>query len=228
MTIQKLDGPRVPPKDGAKADRLVIFVHGYGANGDDLIGLAPYFQKVMPTAAFASPNAPERVPGQPFGYQWFGITRLDPQLMAAGADSAAPILNGFIDEELARLGLDGTKLALVGFSQGTMMSLHVGLRRAVQPAAILGYSGALVAPERLAAEMTVRPPIALIHGDSDPMVPVTRLQEAVNTIGATGLPVRWHVSRGVGHSIDPEGLHLGVGFLKDAFEGAPAEEPAAK
>jgi len=228
MTIQKLDGPRVPPKDGAKADRLVIFVHGYGANGDDLIGLAPYFQKVMPTAAFASPNAPERVPGQPFGYQWFGITRLDPQLMAAGADGAAPILNAFIDEELARLGLDGTKLALVGFSQGTMMSLHVGLRRAVQPAAILGYSGALVAPERLAAEMTVRPPIALIHGDSDPMVPVTRLQEAVNTIGATGLPVRWHVSRGVGHSIDPEGLHLGVGFLKDAFEGALAEESAAK
>lgn len=228
MTIQKLDGPRVPPKDGAKADRLVIFVHGYGANGDDLIGLAPYFQKVMPTAAFASPNAPERVPGQPFGYQWFGITRLDPQLMAAGADSAAPILNAFIDEELARLGLDGTRLALVGFSQGTMMSLHVGLRRAVQPAAILGYSGALVAPERLASEMTVRPPIALIHGDSDPMVPVTRLQEAVNTIGATGLPVRWHVSRGVGHSIDPEGLHLGVGFLKDAFEGALAEEPAAK
>lgn len=228
MTIQKLDGPRVPPKDGATADRLVIFVHGYGANGDDLIGLAPYFQKVMPTAAFASPNAPERVPGQPFGYQWFGITRLDPQLMAAGADGAAPILNAFIDEELARLGLDGTKLALVGFSQGTMMSLHVGLRRAVQPAAILGYSGALVAPERLAAEMTVRPPIALIHGDSDPMVPVTRLQEAVNTIGATGLPVRWHVSRGVGHSIDPEGLHLGVGFLKDAFEGALAEESAAK
>ncbi|MFT3810900.1 MAG: dienelactone hydrolase family protein [Micropepsaceae bacterium] len=223
MTIQKLDGPRVPPKDGAKADRLVVFVHGYGANGDDLIGLAPYFQKAMPTAAFASPNAPERVPGQPFGYQWFGITRLDPQLMAAGADSAAPILNGFIDEELERLGLDGTKLALVGFSQGTMMSLHVGLRRAVQPAAILGYSGALVAPERLADEMTVRPPIALIHGDSDPMVPVTRLQEAVNTIGATGLPVRWHVSRGVGHSIDPEGLHLGVGFLKDAFDGALAE-----
>jgi len=178
MSIQHLDGPRVPPANGAKADRLVVFVHGYGANGDDLIGLAPYFQKAMPTAAFVSPNAPERVPGQPFGYQWFGITRLDPALLAAGADSAA---------------------------------------------AILGYSGALVAPERLAAEMTVRPPIALVHGDADPMVPVTRLQEAVNTIGATGLPVRWHVSRGVGHSIDPEGLHLGIGFLKDAFDGALAE-----
>lgn len=227
MTIQQLDGPRVPPANGAKADRLVVFVHGYGANGDDLIGLASYFQKAMPTAAFVSPNAPERVPGQPFGFQWFGITRLDPQLMAAGADSAAPILDDFIDQELEKLGLDGTRLALIGFSQGTMMSLHVGLRRKVQPAAILGYSGALIAPERLAAEMTVRPPIALIHGDSDPMVPVMRLQEAVSAIGATGLPVRWHVSRGVGHSIDPEGLHLGVAFLKDAFEGALAE-PAAE
>ena len=223
MSIQQLDGPRVPPANGAKADRLVVFVHGYGANGDDLIGLAPYFQKAMPTAAFVSPNAPERVPGQPFGYQWFGITRLDPALLAAGADSAAPILDAFIDQELEKLGLDGSRLALVGFSQGTMMSLHVGLRRKVQPAAILGYSGALVAPERLAAEMTVRPPIALVHGDADPMVPVTRLQEAVNTIGATGLPVRWHVSRGVGHSIDPEGLHLGIGFLKDAFDGALVE-----
>jgi phospholipase/carboxylesterase len=228
MTIQQLNGPSVPPANGAKADRLVVFVHGYGANGDDLIGLASYFQKAMPTAAFVSPNAPERVPGQPFGYQWFGITKLDPQLMAAGADSAAPILDNFIDQELEKLGLDGTRLALIGFSQGTMMSLHVGLRRKVQPAAILGYSGALVAPERLAAEMTVRPPIALIHGDSDPMVPVERLQQAVNAIGATGLPVRWHVSRGVGHSIDPEGLHLGIGFLKDAFEGALAEEPAGE
>ena len=225
MTI-KLDGPRVPPKDGAKADRLVVFVHGYGANGDDLIGLAPYFQRAMPTAAFVSPNAPERVPGQPFGYQWFGISRLDPELLAAGADRAAPVLNAFLDEELARHGLDGTRLALVGFSQGTMMALHVGLRRREQPAAILGYSGALVAPERLADEMTVRPPIALIHGDADSMVPVTRLQDAVNAIGATGLPVRWHVSRGVGHSIDPEGLQLGIGFLKDAFDGA-LKEPAA-
>ncbi len=225
MTIQ-LDGPRVPPKDGAKADRLIVFVHGYGANGEDLIGLAPYFQRAMPTAAFASPNAPERVPGQPFGYQWFGITRLDPQLMAAGADAAAPILDHFLDQELERLGLDGTRLALVGFSQGTMMSLHVGLRRKEQPAAILGYSGALVAPERLAAEMTVRPPIALVHGDSDPMVPVSALQAAVNTIGATGLPVRWHVSRGVGHSIDPEGLQLGIGFVQAAFEGTLTDAPA--
>lgn len=224
MTIH-LDGPRVPPKDGAKADRLVVFVHGYGANGDDLIGLAPYFQRAMPSAAFVSPNAPERVPGQPFGHQWFGITRLDPELMAAGADSAAPILNAFLDQELERLGLDGTRLALVGFSQGTMMALHVGLRRKVQPAAILGYSGALVAAERLAAEMTVRPPIALVHGDADPMVPVSALQAAVNTLGATGLPVRWHVSRGVGHSIDPEGLQLGIGFLQAAFEGKLNEAP---
>lgn len=217
MTL--LDGPRVLPKDGAPPDQLVVLVHGYGADGNDLIGLAPYWQRALPRAAFAAPNAPERVPGSPFGYQWFGITRLDPQLMAAGADGAAPKLNAFIDAELARHGLDDSKLALVGFSQGTMMALHVGLRRAKAPAVIVGYSGALVAADRLAAEVTHRPPVLLVHGDADPMVPVQALHAAVEGLGAAGVVVRFHVSRGVGHSIDPEGLELGGMFLRDAFAG---------
>jgi len=213
-----IDGPRVPPKAGP-ADSLVIFVHGYGADGEDLIGLAPYFQKVLPATAFASPNAPERIPGQPFGYQWFGITHLDPALMAAGADSAAATLDGFIDAELERTGVDPSRLVLVGFSQGTMMSLHVGLRRAVQPAAIVGFSGALVAAERLPQEIRSRPPVLLIHGDSDPMVPVEALHAATNGLAAAGVAVRWHVSRGVGHSIDPEGLALAIDFVRDALTG---------
>ena len=212
-----LDGPRVGPQNGAAADRLVVFVHGYGADGNDLIGLARYFQKELPTAAFVSPNAPERIPGQPFGYQWFGITRLDPELMAAGADSAAPILDAFIDAELDRLGLDHSRLALVGFSQGTMMSLHVGLRRKVSPAAIVGFSGALVGPDRLPAEIVSKPPVLLVHGDADPMVPVQALHAAVSGLGTAGVVVQWHVSRGVGHSIDPEGLALAIPFLRDAF-----------
>jgi phospholipase/carboxylesterase len=212
-----LDGPRVGPQNGAAPDRLVVFVHGYGADGNDLIGLARYFQKEMPTAAFVSPNAPERIPGQPFGYQWFGITRLDPELMAAGADSAAPILDAFLDAELDRLGLDQSRLALVGFSQGTMMSLHVGLRRKVSPAAIVGFSGALVGADRLPAEIVSRPPVLLVHGDADPMVPVQALHAAVSGLGAAGVVVQWHVSRGLGHSIDPEGLALAIPFLRDAF-----------
>lgn len=216
--VQMIDGPRVPPASG-KADRLVVFVHGYGANGEDLIGLAPYFQRAMPGAAFASPNAPERVPGQPFGFQWFGITRLDPALMAAGVDSAAPVLDAFLDAELKRLDLDASRLCLVGFSQGTMMSLHVGLRRNVPPIAIVGFSGALIVPERLAAEKTGAPPILLVHGDSDPMVPVERMHQATNDLAAAGVTVRWHVSRGVGHSIDPEGLQLAIAFVNDAYAG---------
>lgn len=216
---QQLNGPRLPPANGGKPDALVVFVHGYGADGQDLIGLAQYWRAVLPGAAFVSPNAPERVPGQPFGYQWFGITRLDPQLMAAGADSAAPVLDAFLDQQLDQLGIPHDRLALVGFSQGTMMSLHAGLRRKVPPAAIVGYSGALVAAERLQAEMTGTPPVLLVHGDQDPMIPAQALHMAVNGLGAAGLSVRWHISRGVGHSIDPEGLELGGRFLADALAG---------
>lgn len=216
-----IDGPRVGPKSGT-ADSLVVFVHGYGADGEDLIGLAPYFQKVLPNTAFVSPNAPERIPGQPFGYQWFGITRLDPALMAAGADSAAGTLESFIAEELERHGVDDSRLVLVGFSQGTMMSLHVGLRRAVQPAAIVGFSGALVAADRLKQEIRVKPPVLLIHGDSDPMVPVDALHAATAALADAGVAVRWHVSRGVGHSIDPEGLALAIDFVRDALTGRMA------
>jgi phospholipase/carboxylesterase len=216
MTIT-LDGPRAGPRDGGQPDSLVVFVHGYGANGDDLIGLAPYFQRVLPRAAFAAPNAPERIPGQPFGFQWFGITRLDPVLMAAGADSAAPVLDAFLDAELKRLDLAPSQLALVGFSQGTMMALHVGLRRAVAPVAIVGYSGALVGAERLPAEITARPPVLLVHGDADPMVPVQALHAAAAGLAAADVAVRWHISRGLGHSIDAEGVQMGTAFLADAF-----------
>ncbi|MFZ5913324.1 MAG: alpha/beta hydrolase, partial [Pseudomonadota bacterium] len=128
-----------------------------------------------------------------------------------------PILDQFIDQELAALGLDESRLALVGFSQGTMMSLQVGLRRAKRPAAILGYSGALAGPERLAEEITVRPPILLIHGDEDEMLPVERMHAAVAALGQAGLDVQWHVSRGMGHGIAPDGLRLGGEFIHRAL-----------
>ncbi|KAB7738805.1 phospholipase [Parvibaculum sedimenti] len=213
-----LTGPSVTAASG-KAEQLVILAHGYGADGNDLIGLAPYWQKLMPNAAFVAPNAPERC-DVGFGYQWFPISRLDPDEIMRGILGAAPIFDRFIDEELERRGLDESQLALVGFSQGTMMSLHVGLRRRKAPVAILGYSGALAGGERLEAEMTCRPPVFLIHGDMDDLLPVSRMYDAAETLGAAGLSVRWHVSRGLGHGIDPEGLELGGQFLKDAFAAA--------
>lgn len=217
MTIARIDGPRIAPANGGPAGSLVILCHGYGADGNDLIGLAPYWQDMLPGTAFVSPNAPQRCEMSPMGYQWFGISRLDPQEMYRGVLGAAPILDQFIDQELAALGLDESRLALVGFSQGTMMSLQVGLRRAKSPAAILGYSGALAGPERLAAEIRVRPPIMMIHGDEDEMLPAERMHAAVQALGQAGLDVQWHISQGMGHGIAPDGLRLGGEFIHRAL-----------
>jgi phospholipase/carboxylesterase len=225
MTIQ-LNGPRLPAASG-KADRLVIFCHGYGADGNDLIGLGRHWQRLLPTAAFVSPHAPERCAMSPMGYQWFGITRMQPDEMLRGVERAAPLLNAFIDSELARHSLDASHLALVGFSQGTMMSLHVGLRRAVAPAAIVGFSGALPGPDRLPTEIVSRPPVLLVHGEADEMIPVQALHAAANGLGAAGVTVRWHVSRGIGHGIAPDGLELAGRFLADAFAGKLGVRPEA-
>lgn len=212
-----LSGPRLPPARGA-ATHLVVLCHGYGADGNDLIGLAPHWQRLLPTVAFAAPNAPQRCPGSP-GYQWFPISRLDPDEVARGVESAAPALEAFLDAELARLELPPDRLALVGFSQGTMLSLQVGLRRAVKPAAIVGYSGMLAGAETQAKLAPDAPPVLLVHGDADPMIPPTALFLSAAALGHAGACVQWHLSPGVGHSIDETGLALGGGFLAMAFRG---------
>jgi phospholipase/carboxylesterase len=213
----RLDGPRVPPRGGGKPKQLVILAHGYGSNGDDLIGLAPYFARALPDATFVSPNAPDPVPGYPGGHQWFPISGIEPRLMAQGARSAAPSLDRFIDQELQRYGLPASACALVGFSQGTMMSLHVGLRRPEALAAILGYSGMLPVAEP--AEVKSRPPIALVHGDRDEVIPIQALFAALDGLGACGAPVLFRISAGLPHSIGQDGLDLGAAFLRDAFRG---------
>ena len=224
MASGQIDGPRLTPASGQKAKQLVILCHGYGSDGNDLIGLAPHWQGLLPDAAFVSPNAPERCEMSPMGYQWFGIGNFNEAERLAGARRAAPILNAFIDQELANLGLTDRELALVGFSQGTLMSLHVGLRRAVSPAAIVGFSGALAGVDQLVDEITARPQVLLVHGDQDEMIKVAALHRATGALGALKVPVQWHVSPGLGHSIDAMGLKLGGEFLRDAFAGkvAPA------
>jgi phospholipase/carboxylesterase len=222
MALHQLSGPRLPPARG-EATHLVVLCHGYGADGNDLIGLAPMWQRLLPTVAFVSPNAPQRCDAGP-GYQWFPISRLDPGEMARGVESAAATLENFLEAELTRLNLTGDKLALVGFSQGTMMSLNVGLKRSVKPAAIVGYSGMLA--DQTLAPLADAPPVMLIHGDADPMISVGALFASAATLGGAGAAVQWHIAPGVGHSIDETGLVMGGEFLARAFNGQLARKAA--
>jgi phospholipase/carboxylesterase len=210
----RLGGPRLDPAAGVAVTSLVILLHGYGSNGEDLIGLAPHWRAGLPHTAFVAPNAPERCPGAPGGYQWWGIDNLDPSAMVAGATRAAPVLDAFIDDELARHGLDEHRLALVGFSQGTMMALQVGPRRKRTLAGIVGYSGMLANAAGLDDETLSNPPVLLVHGDADPMIPLSAFHRTREALSGHGFVVETHVSPGLGHSIDVAGLSLGERFLK--------------
>ena len=208
-----LQGPEVLPASGGAPRSLVILLHGYGSNGDDLIGLVPHWQGALPDTVFMSPNAPQPCPGAPGGYQWWPLTSLSPESRAAGVRQAAPIVDAFIDGALARWGLTESKVALVGFSQGTMMALHVGPRRPRALAGVVGYSGMLADPDAQASELLTRPPLLLVHGDADPMVPVAALRQAEAVFRPLGFEVSAHVSPGLGHGIDPAGLRLGEEFF---------------
>ncbi len=212
-----IDGPRLPARSG-KARQLVVFLHGYGADGNDLIGIGRQWAQLLPDAVFASPHAPEPCGGAPMGRQWFGLTFRDPGERWRGVVQARPALDAFLDAELERHGLTEDKLALVGFSQGTMMALHAGLRRKASPAAIVGYSGTLVGEEHLQAEVTARPPVLLVHGDQDEVIPVQALFHAAQALSQAEIPVEWHMSPGVGHGIDGGGLMHGLSFIARAFD----------
>ena len=216
--LTPIDGPRMPPAAGGRPTSLVILLHGYGSNGADLISLAPYWAKLLPNTQFVSPNAPEAVAMAPGGYQWFPVSRLDPREAEMGVTRAARALDKFIDRELERYQIPPERLALVGFSQGTMMALHVGVRRA-GVAGIVGFSGMLAAPGRLRDEAKGKPPVLLVHGDQDDMIPVAALFDAADGFAAAGLGAQWHISYGVPHSIGPDGLALGGDFLKAALLG---------
>jgi len=217
----ELDGPRnVPrlaPKSGP-ARQLVVFLHGYGADGKDLIEIGKTWQNLLPQAAFVSPHAPRPCGQAPMGREWFPLTFRNPTERWDGVNAAAPELESFLDAELAKHQLPPSALALVGFSQGTMMALHVGLRRAVAPFAIVGYSGMLVLKddsdvEGYAPQVRARPPVLLVHGDADDLIPVQALILSSQALAALEVPVEWHISEGIGHGIDGEGLRHGGEFL---------------
>ncbi len=212
----ELDGPRKGPVAGGAARQLVVLCHGLGADGHDLIDLAGTWGQVVPAAAFASPDAPFHHESG-FGRQWWSVADRAPAVMEAGVRRAAPYLDRFIDAELARLGLPADAYALMGFSQGAMMVLFTGLRRAVPPRAILAFSGALVAPDRLGAEMTHPAPVLLVHGEADEVVPAARSHEAEAGLRAAGVTVESVFVPRLGHGIDPTGLAMGGLALQRAF-----------
>ena len=210
-----LDGPRLAPLSGGQATGLVVVLHGYGADGHDLIGLARQIQPALPEIAFVAPHAP--LPMDGFGRGWFELQwPLDEREIWAGARTAAPALNRFLDIELERHGLTDRQLVLVGFSQGTIMAIHVGLRRETAPAAIVGYSGALVGLDHL-DEIRVRPPVTLIHGDLDDVVPFAMMAISELALMQAGVLVTTHVAHGLGHGIDPDGLAIGLDAIRAAF-----------
>ncbi len=209
-----LDGPRLSPLSGGKPDALVVLIHGYGSNGDDLVSLAALMQPALPGAAFVAPNAPGRIPSLAAAHQWWAIETFSMAERAAGADAAASGLDAFVSAELEALGLTGDRLILLGFSQGTMMALHVGLRRADAVAGIIGISGMLVAPERLKSEIASRPPVLLIHGTEDEVVPFRSLELAAAALAEAGVTVETHVSPGTNHSVAPDGLKAAISFVR--------------
>ncbi|TXL70803.1 phospholipase [Vineibacter terrae] len=215
----ELEGPSHPPASGKPPKKLIILLHGYGADGADLIGLAEPLAPLLPDAVFHAPNAPYPCDGNPFGYQWFGISQLDPNLMFAGTRGAAPFAEAFLDARLQEYGLTEADTALIGFSQGTMMSLHIGLRRERPVAGIVGFSGVLAGMESLQDEIRSRPPVLLVHGDADELIPVQLMDRTEKALKASGVPVESHVARGVGHGIDQTGLQLCARFLLHVLGG---------
>jgi len=211
-----LDGPRQEP-EGQPARRLVVFLHGLGANGADLIALAPYMAPHLPETAFVAPDAPLPCDMAPMGLQWFSMQRRDRESLHFGAEDARGALDAFLDEEMTRYGLSEADVALIGFSQGTMMALQTALRRERPVAAVVGYSGMLIDPDRLEAEIESRPPVLLIHGDADEVVPFEAMEAARVALASVDVDVQTFSRPDLGHSIDAEGLKAAILFLREKF-----------
>jgi phospholipase/carboxylesterase len=215
--MPQLDGPRWGPASGGTPKQLVVLCHGLGADGYDLIDLAPTWAHALPDAAFAAPDAPDACDLGPTGRQWWSVADRSPPVMEAGVRRAATFLGPFVDAELARLGLPPDAYALMGFSQGAMTVLFTGLRRAIAPRAILAFSGALIAPDSLTTELTHRPPVLLVHGEADEVVPVDRSRAAETALRDAGVPVEATYVPRLGHGIDDTGLAMGALTLQRGF-----------
>jgi len=212
--MSALDGPRWGPADAAAPRGLVVLLHGLGADGFDLVDLAPTWAEAVPGALFVAPHAPDPCDLAPYGRQWFSVADRTPTRMLAGMRIAAAHLDAFLDAESARLGLPPSAVALMGFSQGAMTALFTGLRRPAPPAAILAYSGRLVGVHETASELRARPPVLLVHGEADEVVPVEGSREAERTLLALNVPVESAYTPGLAHGLDDAGIALGARMLR--------------
>ncbi len=211
---ERIDSVRRAGATSAKS--LVVLLHGYGADAADLIGLADPL--AVPGAAFAAPDAPWPCAVNPGGRQWFSIPEMDgsgQREAERGFAEAVEALQAFLNAEMERHGVGMERVVLGGFSQGCMMALHLGVRQPIAPAGILGFSGRLLEPGRLPGEIQCRPPVMLTHGEEDPMIPVGYLYEAAGALAEVQVSVRWHVSPGVGHGIDPGAMEVARGALRE-------------
>lgn len=218
-----LDGPRLRPKAGGAPDSLVVLLHGYGADGRDLIDLGHAWADLLPHSAFVSPHAPESCAQAPVGRQWFPLTFRDPHELPRGAAAAAPLLRAFLETELAKLDLPPERLALVGFSQGAMMALKVGLGAELRPAAVVAFSGMWVdASTPPAVPVADPPPVLMLHGEDDEVIPAQALFGSARALAAAGVPVEWHLSLGLGHGIDDAELAIAGAFLAQSLRAGEA------
>lgn len=211
-----VNGASLQPRSGGKPKQIILLLHGFGSNGQDMITLAPTWQQALPDALFLAPHAPQRsIAG--VGYQWWALSDISPRALALGAVSAAPAIETFIDRKLDQYGLADADLAIVGFSQGTMMALHVGLRRKQRVAAIVGYSGMLTGSAELRDEIQSRPRVLLVHGSHDAIIPVAALRTAQAELNHLEVEVTTHISNGIEHTVEPVGLRLGCEFVTASF-----------
>jgi phospholipase/carboxylesterase len=210
---QKLSGPMLAPKSGPMPRQLVVLLHGYGADGNDLIGLGGYWQEALPEALFVAPNAPEPCADNPFGFQWFPLDLNRTISRVTGASGAREVIVNFLIDLWAQTGLSARDTFLVGFSQGAMMALHAGLSLDDALLGIVSFSGALIPPDGFEAGLAARPPVCLVHGDLDQVVAPRLSQEAAATLEGRGYDVRYHSSPGTAHGISPDGLDFATSFI---------------
>ena len=219
MANLRLDGPRRRPANGGQATSLAVLLHGVGSDGNDLIGLVPHWADLLPGTEFVSPHGPYPYDMAPQGRQWFSIHDVSPEAMFSGVCDTSLILEEFLHGELERSGISPDRLVLVGFSQGTMMSLYTALCGELLLGGVLGYSGRLISDPASPLVIKSRPPTMLVHGDSDDLVPVTSLFDAVQELSSNNVLAQWHICQGLGHSIDQQGLAIGGKFLRDCLSG---------
>jgi len=221
-----LTGPEQAPANGGRPERLIVFLHGLGADGSDLIGLAPVLGQIFPTAQFLAPDAPDPCDMAPMGRQWFSLQDRSREQMESGVNAITPVINAYLDDQMARFNLSPDRIAVVGFSQGTMLALHALPQRPVPVAGVLGYSGMLIAPESLAQPGISKAPTLLIHGDQDTVVPHEMSKISAEAMRIAGFDVDVAFCKGLGHSIDEAGLRMGIEFLHRVLDDGAGQSTA--